>query len=288
MILCAGLGTRLRPLTLELPKPLVPVGDRPLLGHIARSLKAAGIERAVINTHHLPEAFSNIGEKLGLEVKLIHEPEIRGTAGGLAGARASLGPGPVLLWNGDILTEPPISALLSAAASGELVLALAPRERGEGTVGVDAAGRVVRLRGRVFGIEARGGDYIGVAAVGARCLETLPETGCLVGDWALPELERGAEIRALYAEGGFSDAGDLASYLALNLEWLAHAGVETWIGEGAGLDAGVRAARSVVGAGARVTGRGLVERCVVWPGASASAPLRDAIVTSGGRLVRLG
>lgn len=288
MILCAGLGTRLRPLTLELPKPLVPVGDRPLLGHIGQCLRAAGIARAVVNTHHLPDKFSNAGEILGLEVKLMHEPEIRGTAGGLAGARAAVGAAPILLWNGDILCEPPIPELLGAAEAGGLVLAVAPRERGEGTVGVDSAGRVVRLRGRVFGVEERGGDYIGVAGVGARCLESLPEVGCLVGDWALPELERGTEIRVAFAEGGFSDAGDLASYLALNLEWLARAGLGSWTGEGAEVESRVRLERAVIGARARVNGRGVLERCVVWPGASATAPLRDAIVTSGGRVVRLG
>ncbi len=58
MILAAGLGTRLRPLTDELPKPLVPVGDRPALAHVAARLAAAGIREAVINVHHLAAAFT--------------------------------------------------------------------------------------------------------------------------------------------------------------------------------------------------------------------------------------
>src|SRR5688572_24464404 len=94
MVLCAGLGTRLRPLTDELPKPLVPVGDRSLLAHIARVLAGAGFERLVINTHHLPELFPAAIRELSIEAHLIHEPVILGTAGGVAGARRFLGRGP--------------------------------------------------------------------------------------------------------------------------------------------------------------------------------------------------
>ena len=66
MVLCAGYGTRLRPLTDELPKPLVPVGDRSVLGHIASALKLAGFERLVVNAHHLPEVLRGALEGLPL------------------------------------------------------------------------------------------------------------------------------------------------------------------------------------------------------------------------------
>ena len=62
MVLCAGLGTRLRPLTDELPKPLVPVGDKPLLARIADSLRSAGIDGFVVNTHHLSHEFRVLSE----------------------------------------------------------------------------------------------------------------------------------------------------------------------------------------------------------------------------------
>src|SRR5215475_3749531 len=99
MILAAGLGTRLRPLTDELPKPLVPVGDRPAVAHVAARLAAAGVCEAVLNTHHLASAFTP--ERLaGLPIAVhpIHEPEILGTAGAVANAAALLGEGPVVVW----------------------------------------------------------------------------------------------------------------------------------------------------------------------------------------------
>ena len=115
MILCAGLGTRLRPLTDELPKPLVPVGDRPLLAHITARLRSQGIHQVALNTHHLPRAFDSVYEWLDVEVKVVHEPEIRGTAGGVAGARRHFSSAPVLVWNGDILADPPVGRLLEGA-----------------------------------------------------------------------------------------------------------------------------------------------------------------------------
>lgn len=283
MVLAAGLGTRLRPLTYELPKPLVPIGDRSILGHIGQRLARAGFTEVIVNTHHLPEAFASLHEQLAVTLHRIHEPEIRGTAGGVAGARALFGPAPIVLWNGDILGDPPLAELLDAAAGGGLSLAVAPRPAGEGTVGSTADGRVARLRGQRFHPEARGGDYVGVAALGARCLATLPDVGCLIGDWALPELYAGRDVRVVPVAGGFSDAGDLDAYLRLNLEFLA--GAPAFLGEGAAVAAGVQLDQVVLGARARVEGRGLVRRVVAWPGSVVVAPLSDSIVTTSGRVV---
>lgn len=281
MILCAGLGTRLRPLTEELPKPLVPIGDRSILAHTASALQAAGFSSAVINTHHLPAAFDREITSLPITVAAIHEPVIRGTAGGVAGARSELGPAPVLVWNGDILVEPPIEDLLAAAGDGGLCLAVAPRARGEGTVGLGADGRVVRLRGELFGAEESGADYVGVAALGARSLAQLPERGCLIGDVALPLLRSGRAVQTRPIAGEWTDAGDPSSYLAANLRWLAaHASQDgSWLGPGVRVGPAVRLSNSVVGAGAELRGEGPIARCVVWPGAVASAPLHDAVVT---------
>jgi mannose-1-phosphate guanylyltransferase len=101
-VLCAGLGTRLRPLTDELPKPLVPVGDRSILEHALARLSRAGFAQVVINVHHLAELFGRAIHGSGTRVRVVVEPDIKGTAGGVAGARAHLHSDPVLVWNGDI------------------------------------------------------------------------------------------------------------------------------------------------------------------------------------------
>ena len=287
MVLCAGMGTRLRPLTDELPKPLVPLGDRPLLAHVAGRLRAAGFTRAVINTHHLSEAFASHLAEMPLDLQLVHEPVIRGTAGGVAGARDLLSSDPVLVHNGDILADPPINEVLASVGDG-MCLVVAPRPAGQGSIGLGADREVVRLRGEVFGREIAGGDYVGVAALGSRCLSELPERGCLIGDWALPELRRGGRLSAVATAAEWTDAGDPASYLSANLHWLQTrrgSGSVAWIGPDATVDRSVSLDRSIVGRGARVTGEGCLRRCVVWPGAVARAPLANSIVSTRGIVV---
>ena len=284
MLLCAGLGTRLRPLTEQLPKPLVPIGDRSILEHIAERLARAGFDSLVLNTHWLPETFPSVLTRLPIPARTVHEPEIRGTAGGIAGARHLLGSGPILLWNGDILVEPPVAELMEQVGDG-LCMAIAPRPQGMGSVGCDAMGRVVRLRGERFGEETAGGDYVGVAALGERCLRELPAKGCLVGDWALPELRRGGRVRAVEIDGTWVDAGDRAAYLAANLDWLNRRGLEAWCGPEALVGPGVTLRESVIGAGAQVSGKGELYQVVVWPGAEVEAPLERSVVTTQSQIV---
>ncbi len=282
MVLCAGFGTRLRPLTDELPKPLVPVGDRPLLAHILIRLARTGVQHAVVNVYHKDEAFLGTFNGLPLVPQVIHESELLGTAGGIAGARGLLGDGPCVLHNGDIWIDPPVRSLLAAVEDG-MCLAVRERPVGTGSVGLGEGGRVVRLRGSAFGVELAGADYVGVSALGQRCLGTLPERGCLIRDWAIPELSRGGEIRTVRTQASWVDVGGLAGYLASNLAWLGDR--PDYVGPEATLSAGVELRRSVVGAGAEIVGEGLVEDCVIWPGARAVAPLRRAVVTGLGRVV---
>ncbi len=294
MILCAGFGTRLRPLTDELPKPLVPLGDRPLLVHIVDGLRRAGVTEVAFNLHHRSNEFSSVINGLPVKSHVIHEVEIRGTAGGIAGARQWLEPGPALVVNGDILCDAPFGELMRRASDG-LCLAVHPRPRGEGSVGVGRDGEVVRLRGQIFGEEHRGGDYVGASALGARCLRSLPAQGCLIGDWALPELARGGRIDTVDSLSEWVDIGSLETYREANRSWLTAAlaagtpGVDgargSFVESSASVSPEVSLEDSIVGRNARVKGQGAVTRCVIWPGAVAEAPLVDAIVTTHGQIV---
>jgi mannose-1-phosphate guanylyltransferase len=290
MILAAGLGTRLRPLTDELPKPLVPVGDAPLVFQIERHLARSGIERVVMNAHHRAEAFGRLGSPFPLPTSIIEESTILGTAGGVANAREQLPPDDdVLLWNGDIHADIDVGALRTALRQRGAMAAwsVAPRPRGQGTVGVDAAGRVVRVRDFRAGEEARGGDFLGVQWVTPELRGLLPAQGCLVGDAVGPLLARGGLVVAVEHAGPWDDIGTVAAYLRANLRWLSERGLGSLVGPGA--SAGVSSLdRVVLGAGARVGGAGRVVRCVLWPGAAATAPLSDSIVTTAGAAVRAG
>jgi mannose-1-phosphate guanylyltransferase len=291
MILCAGLGTRLRPLSDERAKPLVPVGDRAALAHVLDRVRRGGASRVVINTYHRVEDLRAFLAESAPGVAVSEESELLGTGGGLSHAHALLGEGDVLVWNGDILADIDVGSLLEThAAHGPSVratLVVAPRAAGEGNVGIDARGHIVRLRREtVRGGEVEGGDFVGVHVLGAALRASLPERGGLVEDVWLPAMHSGAALAIHRHVGSFADIGTIASYFEANERWLDARGLDAWVGERAHVGADVRVVRSIVGAGAVVAGTGAVERCVVWPGARVVAPLAGAVVTPR-TLVRL-
>lgn len=282
MVLCAGLGERLRPLTEELPKPLLPVGDRPALAHILREVAAAGYDEACANTHWLSGKFDDFTSICETTLTLIHEPVIRGVAGGIAGARPCLQP-PIVVWNGDILlTQPPLARLRDKANAGSGICLGVAASQGRGTVGLDAAGRVVRLRGESYGLEAASGDYVGVVGLAAGALAELPERGCLIRDYCLPRLRRGEAIDTCAVSGPWWDIGSFAGYADANDHWLAtHANRAhgSFVDPSARVGSAVELQRSIVGAHAEVTGSGALSGCIVWPGSRVSAPLANCVVT---------
>jgi mannose-1-phosphate guanylyltransferase len=281
MILAAGLGTRLRPLTDHSAKPLVPVGDRPALAHIIDRLRAAGVGRVVVNAHHhiaMLRAFACAHAGVALS----EEPELLGTAGGVARAQELLGEGDVLLYNGDIWTD--FDVRLLAAAHGAFgapaaTLVVQPLAAGEGRVGMDDKGRIVRLRSERFGDESRGGEFLGIYVLGGALRARLPDRGGMLEEVLIPALARGDVVQAMLFDGPWRDIGTVSGYLDANAAWLAAHGRASWVGPGARVGDGVTLQGSVVGAGARVEGAGLLRGCVVWPGARAVAPLDGRVLT---------
>ncbi len=121
MILAGGLGTRLRPLTFSIPKPLLPVGERPILQIIVEQMKAAAIEEVILATGYQAElirAFCGDGSKFGLRISYVHEDQPLGTAGPLSLVRHRLERDETLLvMNGDIITKLDFAAFLRAGAN---------------------------------------------------------------------------------------------------------------------------------------------------------------------------
>ncbi|MBV9949177.1 MAG: NTP transferase domain-containing protein [Myxococcales bacterium] len=281
MVLAAGLGTRLRPLTNECAKPLVPVGDRPALAHVLDRLRAVGAAPLVINAHHRAEDLERFAAAHAPAARVSVEPDLLGTAGGLARAAAWLGDGDVLVWNADVLADIDLPALLAEARRGGApgTLVIQRRPAGEGPVGLDREGRVVRLRAERFDEEHAGAEFLGVSVLGAALRVGLPPRGGLVEDAWLPLLRRGERLATFEHAGRWRDIGGVARYLDANLDWLRVASRAAWIGPGARVSAGVSLEETVLGAGADAVGSGVLARCVVWPGARAHAPLHDAVVT---------
>ena len=125
MILAAGLGTRLAPLTSNRPKPLVPVGNRPIVDHTIFWLKAQGVDEIVVNTHHHRNQIRNYldgGRPFGVRIHISEEPEILGTGGGIRKTRWFWDREPFIVVNGDILTDIDLGPVLEAHQKrGDLV-----------------------------------------------------------------------------------------------------------------------------------------------------------------------
>jgi mannose-1-phosphate guanylyltransferase len=114
-VLAAGLGKRLRPLTDEIPKPLIPIFQKPLITFALDHLINTGVNRFVINTHRHPESFQQFfatAEYAGFPVTIVHEPDLLDTGGGIKNAESHLGSKPFLTYSGDILTDIKLGPLI--------------------------------------------------------------------------------------------------------------------------------------------------------------------------------
>src|SRR5919199_2404735 len=109
MVLAAGLGTRLPPLTYELPKPMVPVLDRPVMAHIVDLLDRHGIDKAIANLHYFPDT---IRDYFGDRLEYRYEEELLGTAGGVRNVADFFGDDLVVIVSGDALTDVDLNALV--------------------------------------------------------------------------------------------------------------------------------------------------------------------------------
>jgi mannose-1-phosphate guanylyltransferase / phosphomannomutase len=149
MILAAGLGSRLRPLTTHLPKPLIPILHRPLLWYLIRRIRQAGIHEIAINLHYRGAQIRDWlgrGEHLGVAITYSEEAELLGSAGGVRRIRDFFGNEPVLIVHGDILFDVDLSAViqyhLSRAAQATLVLHPAHQRYNYGKIRINAQGQI--------------------------------------------------------------------------------------------------------------------------------------------------
>jgi mannose-1-phosphate guanylyltransferase len=291
LVLAAGLGTRLRPLTDEQPKPLLAVLGVPLLARTLQALVRAGCEAAAINLHHLPEAIpAALGDRFGpMPLVYSREDPILGTGGALLPLRDFLIAGdPVVILNGDSLCAWPLRQLLQRhrravrqGARATLLLAGRPDPRRfGGGVAIDEQGWVTGVRGeRTYGRVARRLVFAGAHALAPALLERLPD-GPSDSMTALyePLLAAGERLAAEVTWRPWHDLGTPERYRTALLDLVERAGLADWHAADAHIGAGARVRRSVLEAGARVLPAAQVDASVLMTGAS---------VGLGARLVRV-
>jgi NDP-sugar pyrophosphorylase family protein len=147
----AGLGTRLRPLTNNMPKPLLPAGGRPIITYAMEHLRAAGVKRFIVNTHHCAEKYAEaFPDSRWQDVPIIfrHEPVLLDTAGGLKNIEDLIDHDErIIVCNGDILTDLPLLPLLQKHSEINTQVTLALRSRGPLlNVHIDSEGFICDMR----------------------------------------------------------------------------------------------------------------------------------------------
>ncbi len=286
MIVAAGRGERLRPLTALRAKPALPVRGLPLVAYQLALLAHHGVTEVVINTHHLPRTLEEAARRhapAGVSVHFSREPELLGTGGGIRRVAGFLRESdPSLVLGGDMILDVDLSALVARHRErGDAATLLARDDRRAesfGTLGVDAQGCLRRI-GRRFdlGGETTRGVYIWANVFASRCFDSLPERQVFshLDDWLAPCLAAGArDIRAEVAgpeRCAWTPVGTPREYLEANLQprSLSY------------LDADAEAERLgtrfhgdlVLGAGAVLGPRASLDRAVVWEGEQVPAGL---------------
>jgi NDP-sugar pyrophosphorylase family protein len=160
MILAAGFGTRLRPLTDECPKPLIDVGGKPMIAYALEMLRGAGITEVAVNLHHLAGQIRDAlghGEKYGVEITYFEEKEILDTGGGVAAARSFLEGGDFVVANADSVTDLPLADMVAyhreRDATATMFLRRDPQAAGYGLIEIDAECRIRRFLGQPQQVE---------------------------------------------------------------------------------------------------------------------------------------
>ncbi len=266
MIMAAGIGTRLRPVTDLVPKPMAPIANRPALYHILRLLRRHGMNEVVINLHHLPEAITDYfgdGRVIGMDITYTFEPELLGTAGGVKNNADFFGGETFLVVSGDALTDVDLTGLIAAHRRTGSIATIAVAEVADpslyGVVVTDDDDRVVGFQEKPTRDEARSrlcncGIYVFEPEI---LSHILPEQFDDFGKRVFPDLLR--EHVAFHAQtisGYWSDVGNLKEYVRGNQDALAgRVDVEmpgkevrpgVWVDDGAEIAASARLEPPVV------------------------------------------
>jgi NDP-sugar pyrophosphorylase family protein/aminoglycoside/choline kinase family phosphotransferase len=219
-ILGAGLGTRLLPLTRNCPKPLLPIGGRPLITFAMDHCRTIGIERFIVNTHHCAAAYDSAfpgGSRRGMPILFRHEPILLDTAGGLKNIEDLLEDAEtILVYNGDILSDLPLSKLVAAHTAGGREVTLALRSDGPlRNVCLDARGVICDFRDLLGNPGVQRCLFTGIYIIEKRFLARMTPGKIQSVVPVFLEMLRespGSVASALIDDGTWDDVGDTEAY----------------------------------------------------------------------------
>jgi mannose-1-phosphate guanylyltransferase len=318
MVLGAGVGSRLEPITNKIPKPLVPIANRPVIDHIISLLDKHGFDELVCNTHHLADCMEqHFQGKSDVSIQLHHESELSGDAGGVRACRAFLQDGTFLVVMGDLLSDVDLSALLAEHKEKKAIATLAVKAVEDvtrfGVVVTDRNGYITAFQEKPSRNEALSNMIsTGIYILEPEIFDHIPSDGSYgFGKQLFPDLvKKGLPVLAAEMNGFWTDIGTLSDYLQANCDaasgavklpvlgsktnygWVCsdahvhetcHVNGNAIIGAASKLEKGVRLNGDVViGDKCQIGVNSSLEDCVILPGAivPAHSHLSNCIVTA--------
>jgi mannose-1-phosphate guanylyltransferase/mannose-1-phosphate guanylyltransferase/phosphomannomutase len=282
MVLAAGLGTRLRPLTYEIPKPMVPVLDRPVMAHILGLLERQGFDQVIANLHYFPDA---VKDYFGDRVEYRYEEELLGTAGGVRNVADFFGDDPVLVISGDALTDVDLGALLErhrqAGGIGTLTVKHVEDTQEYGVVIHDSEGRIQGFQEKPDPAEALSHlGNCGIYCFSPEVFDYFPDEP--FADWAndvFPALlENDVPFHVHETKEYWNDVGSLAELrqgtwdalegrLKIDVTGKPQGDPPVWVGQGVEIGSDVRLMGPVaIGDGCRIGDGAALRDTIVFPG----------------------
>jgi NDP-sugar pyrophosphorylase family protein len=291
MILAAGFGERLWPLTCDRTKPALPVLGTPLVGYVAEYLARYGIKDVIVNLHHQPESVRRAlgdGSQFGVELQYVHEPVILGTSGALDNARDLLEDDTFAVVNGKLITDLDLKAALQTHRQQQALatMVLLPNPKHERFSIVETRdGLVSKFAGMPQPSTTDKEPplmFTGIHILEPRIFEYIPRGrfSDTITDVYLPAMAKGERIAAHVTEGTWYELSTLRRYLDISLALLRRRGEDLYAGRNPSIDKGAevhdavlwndvtvekgaQVRRAVVGDGVRISGNELVEDAVV-------------------------
>ena len=281
IVLSAGYGTRLWPLTEDRTKPAIPILGKPLVGYVAEYLAGYGIDEIVVNLHHRPDSVRSAlgdGSRFGVKLHYVEEPEILGTSGALDNTRAFFEGETFVVVNGKIITDIDLKAALDTHRNANAIatLVLLPNTRRERFSVVETeAGRITGFGGMPV---ADGGDeaplmFTGIHILEPRIFEYVPRG--VFSDSVIhvyPKAIANGEIVAAHvASGKWRELSTLKRYLDITVELLKEEGKSLVAGANSMIAPSATVSDSIlwddveVGAGARVHRAVLADKVKISP-----------------------
>lgn len=223
MILAAGFGKRLRPLTDTCPKPLIDVGGRPLIAWALELVRESGIREVAVNLHHLGDRIRNAlgdGEKYGLRITYFEEASILDTGGAVAAARGFLEGDDFALLNADVVTNLPLADMIAfhrrRRATATMYLRPDPDAASYGLIEIDGEARIRRFLGKPEQVDGPLAAFMfaGVHVLSPRVFAYMPAGVYSITRRTYPHLLQAGEPLYGYVHDGLWQALDTPAALA--------------------------------------------------------------------------